>query len=60
MVVSTVGLGAEDRDTVVHFNQALKAVCVENESASKKDKSFLVGKNVIFSFVFNVFIVFIS
>ena len=45
VVVSTVGLGAEDKDTVVHFNQSMKAVCVENDSGSKKDKSFLVGKN---------------
>ena len=34
----------EDKDTVVHFNQSMKAVCIENDSASKKDKSFLVGK----------------
>jgi hypothetical protein len=27
----------------VHFNQAMKAVCIENDSAAKKDKSFIVG-----------------
>lgn len=44
MVVSIVGLGVEDKDTVVHFNQSMKAVCIENNSVSKKDKSFLVGE----------------
>lgn len=44
MVVSTVGLGVDDKDTVIHFNQSMKAVCIENDSAAKKDKSFLVGE----------------
>lgn len=49
MVVSTVGLGIEDRDTVIHFNQSMKALCVENDSAAKKDKSFIVGETVVTS-----------
>jgi hypothetical protein len=44
VVVSTVGLGIEDKDTVIHFNQSMKALCVENDSAAKKDKSFIVGE----------------
>jgi hypothetical protein len=42
-VVSTVGLGADDKDIVVPFNQSMKAICVEYDSPAKKDKSFLVG-----------------
>ena len=49
VVVSTVGLGIEDRDTVIHFNQSMKALCVENDSAAKKDKSFIVGETVVTS-----------
>ena len=44
-MVSTIGLGVEDKDTVIHFNQSMKAVCIENDSAAKKDKSFLVGES---------------
>jgi hypothetical protein len=44
VVVSTVGLGVDDKDTVIHFNQSMKAVCIENDSVAKKDKSFLVGE----------------
>lgn len=47
VVVSTVGLGIEDKDTVIHFNQSMKALCVENDSAAKKDKSFIVGKTEV-------------
>jgi hypothetical protein len=43
VVVSIVGLGADDKDIVVPFNQSMKAVCIENNSSAKKEKSFLVG-----------------
>lgn len=51
VVVSTVGLGIEDKDTVIHFNQSMKAICVENDSAAKKDKSFIVGETETFPVV---------
>ena len=45
MVIHIVGAsGIEDiKESVVHFNQPVKAVCVEEDSTSKKDKSFVAG-----------------
>ena len=37
----------ENKEHSVHFNEPLKAVCVEEEAGAKRERSFLVGKRLI-------------
>ena len=34
----------ENKEHTVHFNEQLKAVCVEEEAGAKRERSFLVGE----------------
>jgi hypothetical protein len=44
VVVHTLGLSTEDiKESTVHFNLPVKAVCIEEDSTAKKDKSFIAG-----------------
>lgn len=42
VVIHSIGPD-EDRESVVHMSEPLKAVCVEDDGATKRDKSFIVG-----------------
>lgn len=44
--MNTIGHGTEEKDSVVHFDQIIKAVCIKNDAVSKKDQSFIAGKQL--------------
>ena len=35
--------GDGDKETVIHLNEPVKAVCIEDSNDSKRDRSFVVG-----------------
>ena len=43
VVVYNLGPDNEDKETIVHFNEPVKSICLDDNSNGKRERSFIVG-----------------
>lgn len=43
VVVYSIGSDNEDKETIVHFNEPVKSICLDDNSNGKRERSFIVG-----------------
>ena len=48
VVIQFVG-GDGDKETVIHMNEPIKSVCIEDDNSPKRDRSFVVGNRLYFN-----------